>query len=58
MGHSKFNVVSCLFVRVFFLFLFLCALLFGVFSLETFKVQFLFILEEVVLTSVKCWFFD
>ena len=29
-------------------FLFLCALLFGVLSLETFKVQFLFILEEVV----------
>ena len=45
MGDSKFNVVSCLFVRVF---LFLCALLFGVLSLETFKVQFLFILEEVV----------
>ena len=44
MGHSKFNVVSCLFVRVFFLFSF--ALLFGVLSLETFKVQFLFILEE------------
>ncbi len=45
MGHSKFNVVSCLFVSFF---LFLCALLFGVLSLETFKVQFLFILEEVV----------
>ena len=52
MGHSKFNVVSCLFVRVFFLSFslcfVLCALLFGVLSLETFRVQFLLILEEVV----------
>ena len=43
MGHSKFNVVSCLFAS-----LFLRAVLSGVLSLETFKVQFLFILEEVV----------
>ncbi len=37
-----------MFVCKSFFFLFLCALLFGVLSLETFKVQFLFILEEVV----------
>ena len=50
MGHPKFNVVSSLFVRFFLFFFFvLCCF---VLSLETFKVQFLFILYELLLNVV------